>query len=313
MNLYSARKEALIKPLLDRFTEESGIEVNLLTAKAGALLSRLENEGRNTPADVLITVDAGNLHQAKEADVLQSLESEKLDSAIPETYRDPDGHWYGLSQRARVIFTHRDRVDEGAIETYADLADPEWEGRICIRSSENIYNQSLVASLIAHEGEDTTEEWANDLVNNMARSPQGGDRDQLRAVASGECDVAVANTYYYGAMLNGSEDDREVAESLRLVWPNQEGRGAHVNISGAGMVAASDKDDAVREFIEFLVREDSQEWYAEVNNEHPVRPGVPMSDTLAEWGDFKADDLSLATLGELNADAVRLMDRAGWR
>ncbi|MFO8154873.1 MAG: Fe(3+) ABC transporter substrate-binding protein [Thiohalospira sp.] len=313
LNLYSARKEALIKPLLDRFTEESGIEVNLLTAKAGALLSRLENEGRNTPADVLITVDAGNLHQAKEADVLQSLESEKLDSAIPETYRDPDGHWYGLSQRARVIFTHRDRVDEGAIETYADLADPEWEGRICIRSSENIYNQSLVASLIAHEGEDTTEEWANDLVNNMARSPQGGDRDQLRAVASGECDVAVANTYYYGAMLNGSEDDREVAESLRLVWPNQEGRGAHVNISGAGMVAASDKDDAVREFIEFLVREDSQEWYAEVNNEHPVRPGVPMSDTLAEWGDFKADDLSLATLGELNADAVRLMDRAGWR
>ncbi len=313
LNIYSARQEALIKPLLDRFTEESGIEVNLLTARAGALLSRLENEGRNTPADVLITVDAGNLHQARQAGVLQPLHSDALHAAIPETYRDPDNHWYGLSQRARVFFTHRDRVEEGAISTYADLTDPRWEDRICIRSSENVYNQSLVASLIAHEGEEATEAWANGLVDNMARSPQGGDRDQLRAVAAGECDLAVANTYYYGAMLNGSEADRAVAESLRLIWPNQADRGTHVNISGAGMVAASDKEDLVREFIEFLAREDSQEWYARVNNEHPVRPGVAMSETLAEWGEFKADDLNLATLGELNAAAVRLMDRAGWR
>ena len=315
LNVYSARQEALIKPLLDRFTEESGIEVRLLTARAGALLSRLENEGRNTPADVLITVDAGNLHQAKAAGVLQPLHSDTLTSAIPGTYRDPDGYWYGLSQRARVFLTRRDRVEADAIHTYAELADPRWNGRICIRSSENVYNQSMVASLIAHEGEESTEAWARALVANLARAPQGGDRDQIRAAAAGECDLAVANTYYFGAMQDGSDADRAVTEQLRLVWPNQgDGeRGAHVNISGAGWVAASDKEDAVRQLIEFLAREGSQAWYAKVNNEHPVRPGVPVSDTLAAWGEFRADDLNLGTLGELNAAAVRLMDRAGWR
>ncbi|MDG4867446.1 Fe(3+) ABC transporter substrate-binding protein [Guyparkeria sp. 1SP6A2] len=313
INVYSARKEDLIAPLLDRFTEESGIEVKLLTAKAGALLSRLENEGRNTPADMLITVDAGNLHRAKAAGVLQTVDSEVLESNIPANLRDPDNQWFGLSQRARVIFAHEDRVEEGAISSYADLADPKFKGRICIRSSDNIYNQSLVASLIAAHGEEWTQEWAEGLVANMARKPQGGDRDQIRAVAAGECDIAVANTYYYGAMQNGSDTDRQAAEAVRLVWPNQDGRGAHVNVSGAGMVAASDKAQAVTQLLEFLTTEASQEWYAQVNNEFPVRPGVPASDTLAQWGDFKADDLNLGRLGELNPQAVRLMDRAGWQ
>ncbi|SFD43024.1 iron(III) transport system substrate-binding protein [Thiohalospira halophila DSM 15071] len=313
LNVYSARKEALIKPLLDRFGQESGMEVKLLTADAGALLSRLENEGRNTPADVLITVDAGNLHRAREAGVLAATDSAVLESAIPAHLRDEQGHWFGLSQRARVIFTHADRVEEGAITSYEDLADPEWEGRVCIRSSDNVYNQSLVASMIAEHGEEETQAWAEGLVDNMARDPQGGDRDQIRAVAAEECDVAVANTYYYGAMQNGGTDDQEAAEAVRLVWPNQDDRGAHVNVSGGGVVAASQNRDRARALLEFLTTDESQQWYAKANNEFPVKAGVPAADTLAKWGDFQADDLPLTRLGELNARAVRLMDRAGWR
>ncbi|MCL7751870.1 Fe(3+) ABC transporter substrate-binding protein [Guyparkeria hydrothermalis] len=313
LNVYSARKEDLIAPLLDRFTDETGIEVQLLTAKAGALLSRLESEGRNTPADLLITVDAGNLQRAKEAGVFQAIDSATLTDRIPANLRDVDNQWFGLSQRARVIFTHKENVEEGAITSYADLADPKFKGKICIRSSDNVYNQSLVASLIAEHGEEWTEEWAKGLVANMARKPQGGDRDQIRAVAAGECDIAVANTYYYGAMQNGSDTDREAADAVRLVWPNQDDRGAHVNVSGAGMVAASDKTEAVTQLLEFLTTEASQEWYAQVNNEFPVRPGVPAAETLAQWGEFKADDLNLSKLGELNPAAVKLMDRAGWQ
>ncbi|MFO7809681.1 Fe(3+) ABC transporter substrate-binding protein [Guyparkeria sp.] len=313
LSVYSARKEDLIAPLLDRFTDETGIEVQLLTAKAGALLSRLESEGRNTPADVLITVDAGNLQRAKEADVFQPIESDALTDRIPANLRDVDNQWFGLSQRARVIFTHMENVEEGAITSYAELADPKFKGKICIRSSDNVYNQSLVASLIAEHGEEWTEEWATGLVENMARKPQGGDTDQIRAVAAGECDIAVANTYYYGSLQNGSDTDRKAADAVRLAWPNQDDRGAHVNVSGAGMVAASDKTEAVTQLLEFLTTEASQEWYAQVNNEFPVLPGARASETLAQWGEFKADDLNLSTLGELNPAAVKLMDRAGWQ
>lgn len=313
VNVYSARKEALIKPLLERFTDATGIEVNLLTAKAGELLSRLRNEGRNTPADLLITVDAGNLHRAQEAGVLQPVSSAELERAVPAAYREPDGHWYGLSLRARVIFRAADRVEPGAIATYESLADPAWSNRICIRSSSNIYNQSLVASMIAHHGVEATETWAAGLVDNMARSPQGGDRDQLRAVAAGECDLAVANTYYFGRMLQDDGEDGAIARQLELVWPNQEGRGAHVNISGGAVTRhAPNPENAVR-LLEFLVSPESQVWYAEVNNEYPVREGVEASPVLREWGDFKADALNLSKLGEYNDDAVRLMDRVGWR
>ncbi|MDX1592835.1 MAG: Fe(3+) ABC transporter substrate-binding protein [Gammaproteobacteria bacterium] len=314
VNLYSARKEELIKPLLDRFTDATGIEVNLVTGKADALLKRLETEGRNTPADLLVTVDAGRLHRAVVADLLQPVESDVLAERIPSAYRHPENQWFGLSIRSRVMMYAKDRVDPSELSTYEDLADPKWKGRICIRSSSNIYNQSLVASLIAVHGEELTERWAEGLVANMARPPSGGDRDQIKAVAAGQCDVAVANTYYLGTMLTSSDPaQREAAAEVAVFWPNQDGRGAHVNISGAGVTKyARNRDNAVK-LLEFLVSDSSQQWYAEANSEYPAVSGVPLSDTLQAWGHFRADDLNLAVLGRNNAAAVKLMDRAGWK
>jgi iron(III) transport system substrate-binding protein len=318
VNLYSARKEELIRPLLERFTEETGIEVNLVTGKADALLQRLKSEGRNSPADLLLTVDAGNLHRAKEAGLTRAFSSEIVAAAVPPNYRDPEGHWTGLSLRARPILYVEDKVDPSELSTYEDLADPAWKGRICIRSSSNVYNQSLVASLIAANGVEATEAWAEGLVANMARPPKGGDRDQIKAAAAGLCDLAIANTYYLAGMLQ-SEDpgEREPAEKMAVFWPNQpgagDGRGAHVNVSGAAVTAAAEHQEAAVELIEFLVSPEAQAWYAEVNGEYPVRPGVDISPVLADWGEFKADDIDLARLGELNGEALMLMDRAGWR
>jgi iron(III) transport system substrate-binding protein len=314
VNLYSARKEQLIKPLLDRFTEETGISVNLVTGKADALLKRLETEGRNTPADLLITTDAGRLHRAKDAGVLQPVTSETLDTAIPENLRDPEGYWFGLSQRARPIFYVKGKVDPSELSTYEDLASEKWKGRICIRSSSNIYNQSLVASMIANDGEQQTEAWASGLVANFARPPKGGDRDQIKAAAAGQCDIAIANTYYAGAMLSGKDEEQKAAAAkMGLFWPNQEGRGAHVNVSGVGMTVAAKNSENAMKLMEYLVGEEAQKWYAEVNHEYPVRAGVAWSEILESWGEFKADTLNLSRLGELNGDAVRLMDRAGWK
>lgn len=314
INLYSARQENLIKPLLDDFTRDTGISVRLLTGKANELLQRLKLEGRNSPADVLITVDAGNLHQAKEAGVIASIESEVLEQRVPENYRDVDGQWYGLSLRARPIMYNKDKVDPSELSTYEALTDEKWRGRICIRSSSNIYNQSLVASIIASEGTDAASEWAEGLVANLARPPQGGDRDQIRAAAAGVCDIAIANTYYLGGMLAGDDaDQRKAAEQIGVFFPNQEDRGTHVNISGAAVTAnAPNRDNAIR-LIEYLTGEEAQRWYAEANQEYPVRADVPASEILRSFGDFKADSLNLSLLGEHNAEAVRIMDRAGWR
>jgi len=314
VNLYSARKEHLIKPLLERFEAQSGIRVNLVTGNADALLQRLEREGRNTPADLFITVDAGRLHRAKAAGVLQAVRSKALERAIPAQYRDPEGYWFGLSLRARPIMYAKDRVEPGALSTYQALAQERWRGRICIRSSSNIYNQSLVASMIAVNGVEATERWARALVQNFARPPAGGDTDQIEAVAAGQCDIAIANTYYLGRMLNaGDPETRRAARKIGVFWPNQAGRGAHVNVSGAGVTgAAPHRDNAVR-LLEFLVTDEGQRWYAEVNNEYPVKPDVPWSGTVRGWGRFRADDINLSRLGELNAEAVKLMDRAGWR
>ena len=315
VNVYSARKEALIKPLLDRFTAETGIQARLVTADAGALLERLRTEGRNSPADVFITVDAGRLHKAEEAGVLQPVKSAALEAAVPASYRDPRGLWFGLSLRARPIMYAPDRVASDELSTYEALADPKWRGRICIRSSSNIYNQSLVASMIAAHGEARTLEWLKGFVGNFARKPAGGDRDQISAAAAGECDVAIANTYYFARMRAGKigSVERESAEKIAVFWPNQDGRGAHVNVSGAGVTkAAPNRDNAIR-LLEFLVTDESQAWYAEVNNEYPVKPGVPWSETVREMGPFKADDLNLGVLGENNALAVKLMDQAGWQ
>lgn len=313
VNVYSARQEALIKPLVERFTEETGIRVNIVTAQADALLQRLLREGRNTPADVLLTVDAGNLHDAKEAGVLQAVRSDALEASVPESYRDPDGYWYGLSVRARPILYVKGKVDPAELRSYEDLADPKWRKRICIRSSSNVYNQSMVASMIIANGEESTESWARGLVANMARPPQGGDRDQIRAAAAGQCDIAIANTYYLGQMLNGDAADRSAAGAIGVVWPNQEDRGVHVNVSGAGMTTHARNAENARRFLEFLAGQAAQQWYADANQEYPVTPGVPVSDTLQEFGPFRADTVNLALLGSHNAAAVRLMDRVNWR
>ena len=314
VNVYSARKEELIKPLLDTFAKETGIAVNLVTGKDDALLQRLKSEGINSPADLLITVDAGNLHRAKTAGVTQPVVSETLDAAIPAAYRDPEGHWVGLTVRARPILFVAGKTDPATLSTYEALADPAFKGRICVRSSDNIYNQSLVASLIAANGIEATETWAAGLVANLARPPKGGDRDQIKAAAAGECDIALANTYYLAGMLTGDDlAERAAAESLRVFWPNQEGRGAHANVSGVALTAAAQHKDAAIRLVEFLANPESQRWYAEQNGEYPVREGVTISPTLAAWGPFKADTLNLARLGELNAEAVKLMDRAGWK
>ncbi len=314
VNVYSARKEALIKPLLDKYTEDTGIEVNLVTGGADALIKRLQLEGANSPADLLLTVDVGRLYLAKQLDLLTKVESKILNGAVPSIYRDPEAYWFGLSLRSRVIVYAKKSVSPQQLSTYEALADPIWKNKICVRSSSNIYNQSLVSAMVAHLGEEKTEQWARGLVANLARSPKGGDRDQIKAVSVGQCRLALVNTYYLAGMLN-SKINSEVAAAKKvgLFWPNQNDRGAHVNVSGAGVTRSSThKSQAIR-LLEYLVSDEAQHWYAESNYEYPVRPGIPVSDTLRQWGEFKSDQLPLSRLGELNTSAVRLMDRAGWK
>lgn len=314
VNLYSARIESLIKPLLDEFTEETGIKVNLVTGNADELLQRLQNEGRNTPADMLLTTDAGRLHRAMEEDLLQPVESEILQQRIPSSYRHPEGYWFGLSLRARPIMYVKDRVDPAELSTYEALVEPRWNNRICVRSSSNIYNQSMVASMIVANGEAATEEWAKGLVANFARSPQGGDRDQISAAAAGQCDIVIANTYYLAGMLTSNDaDEKAAAEKLAVFWPNQDDRGVHINVSGAGIIKDAKHRDNAIELLEFLTSDTAQQWYAETNGEYPVRDDIERGKVLEQWGDFRADSLDMDKLGEFNADALRLMDRAGWQ
>jgi len=312
--IYSYRQEILVRPLLDRFTEVTGIEVRLVSGKADVLLQRLKSEGRNSPADVLLTADAGRLHRALEAGLLQAVSSERLEQLIPPNYRDPNGFWFALSLRARPIIYAVDRVKPDELKDYAGLTDEKWRGRICVRSSNSIYNQSHIASQIAHHGAAAAERWAGALVANFARKPAGGDRDQIRAVASGECDVALANTYYLARLASSeNEDDRAVAASVRIVWPDQDDIGTHVNVSGAAATAsAKNLVNAVR-LIEFLAGDEAQEFYAQSVYEYPVRTGVPLAPLVASWGDFKADGLDLSLLGKFNAEAVRIADRVGWQ
>lgn len=314
VNIYSARKEDLIKPLLDDFSKRTGIAVNLVTGKEEALLQRLQSEGANSPADLFLTTDAGRLSAARKAGVLQAVKSDTLAARIPAAYRDPEGYWYGLSVRARPIIHAKDRVKPADFSTYEALADPKWKGKICVRSSDSVYNQSLVAGLISHHGEAKTEAWAKGLVANFARPPKGGDRDQIKAVAAGECDVTLANTYYLGGMVSsGDESEKQAAAKVAVFWPDAKTTGTHVNVSGAGVAAhARNRDNAVK-LLEFLAGDSAQRWYAETNNEYPVNPAIPPSATLKAWGEFKADTLNVAKLGELNAAAVQLMDRAGWK
>ncbi len=314
VNLYSARKEALIKPLLDRFSAETGIKVNLVTGKADALIQRLRSEGHNTPADLLITTDVGRLHRAKAMGLLQSIQSDLLSQAIPGVYRDPGNMWFGLSLRARTLVYSHSRVKPDELSSYEDLTNARWKNRICIRSSDNIYNQSLLASMIVAVGEELTQRWANGLVSNFARPPRGGDRDQIKAVAAGQCDIAIINTYYLGNMIHAVDAvQRQAAAEVKVFWPNQNGRGVHVNVSGAGVTAhAKNRKNAIR-LLEFMSTVESQQWYAQVNYEYPVQSDVEISETLKQFGLFKPDSINLSLLGEKNAQAVMIMDRAGWQ
>lgn len=314
VNVYSARKEALIKPMLDRFTQQTGVQVNLVTGKADALLKRLEVEGSASPADLFVTVDAGRLHRAKEAGVLQVVQSEELNNLVPAHLRDVDGYWYGMSQRGRTIFYVEGKVDPSELSTYEDLADPKWKRRICVRSSNNIYNQSLVAAMIDANGVEKTESWAKGLVANFAKPPAGGDTDQLKAAAAGVCDLALANTYYFGRLLNSDDPAKQaVAAKLKAFWPNQNGRGVHMNVSGVGITKFAKNTDNALKLMQFMASPESQIWYAKVNNEYPVREGITIPENLASMGAFKADDIALSKLGENNRAAVELMDRAGWK
>ena len=316
VNIYSARKEALILPVLEIFRERTGIDFNLITGKADGLLKRIELEGKATPADVFITVDAGRLQRAKKAGVLRVIESEAIDAAVPDYLRDADKYWFALSQRARTIFYLRSNVKPEQLSTYEQLADPMWKGRLCVRSSGNIYNQSLVASMIEANGVEQTEQWARGLVANFARPPTGGDTDQLKSAAAGQCDIAIANTYYYGRLAASTKtENQEVANKLGVFWPNQGtgDRGVHVNVSGVGITKHARNYDNAMRLIQFLILPESQSWYAEVNQEYPVVSGVAASDVLSALGEFKADSLNLTKLGERNREAVELMDRAGWR
>lgn len=312
VNIYSARQEELIKPLLDKFSASTGIKVNLITGKPDELISRMASEGRNSPADLLISTDVGRLYRAKQQGVLQTIESQVLTDTIPTEMRDPSGQWFGLTMRARPILYVPGKVDPAELSTYEDLTSPKWKGRICIRSSDNIYNQSMTASIIAHEGAAQAESWAKGLVANFAMPPKGGDRDQIKAAAAGVCDIAIANTYYLGGML-ADPKEKAAAEKVKVFWPNQADRGTHINISGAGVAKyAPNKTEAIK-LLEYMTTADAQQWYAETNHEYPVRAGVETSAILQGFGEFKADQLQLDKLGELNAEAIWVMDRAGWK
>ena len=312
VNVYSARHYDTDLALYQRFEEQTGIRINLIEGGSDGLIERIVNEAEFSPADVLITVDAGRLWRAQEAGVFQGIDSAVLNERIPTHLRDPEGHWFGLSKRARVIVYNKAAGRPAGLSRYEDLADPGLSGKICMRSSGNIYNLSLLGSLIEHNGEGSAADWAGGVVANFRRQPQGNDTAQLRAVAAGECEVSVANTYYIGRLL-GSDDpqDRAVAEGLGVLFPNQEDRGAHVNISGAGVTRhAPHRDNAVK-FLEYLTGDDAQRLFAEGNNEYPVVG--PASGPIASLGEFKEDAVNAAVLGANQASAVKAYDRAGWR
>lgn len=313
VNLYSYRQEKLIRPILDDFEKDTGIKVNVVFAKKG-MLERLKSEGMNSPADAVLTVDISRLMAHKTAGVLQAVSSDKLAANIPAQFRDPEGFWFGLTVRSRVIFFAKDRVKASDLSTYEDLADPKWKGRICVRSSSNVYNQSMLAAMVAHHGSEEAEKWAAGIKANLARKPQGGDRDQIKAAAAGECDIAIGNTYYFGKMQNAKDQKQlEAVKKVEMFWPNQQGRGAHVNISGAAVTkSAKNKAEAIQ-LIEFLADTKAQEFYASSNYEFPVKEGVTLDKTVASWGSFKADPLGLDKVADQQVEAVKIFDRVGWR
>ena len=313
VNLYSARHYDVDEELYASFVEQTGIRINVLEGKPDALIERINSEGEESPADVFVAVDAGRLWRAQEADIFQPVDSEVLRSAVPENLREPNGLWYGLTTRSRLLVYNKEAVEPSELSTYEDLADPKWEGRVCVRSSGNVYNQSLVGSMVETIGAEATEEWAEGLVNNFARQPEGGDIDQIKAVAAGQCDVAIVNHYYW-ARLAKSDDpgDLEAVEKTDLFFPNQDGRGTHVNISGMGLVKNAPNPENGIAFMEFLVSEEAQQVFARSNNEYPVLENVELEPIVAELGEFKVDAVNVSSYGRNNPQVNEIVDRAGW-
>jgi iron(III) transport system substrate-binding protein len=314
VNLYSSRHYNTDNELYDQFTAATGIKVNLIEGKADELLERIKSEGENSPADVFMTVDIARLWRAEGEGIFQPVQSEILTTNIPSYLRSPKNLWFGLTKRARVIMYNKDNVKPADLSTYEALATPQWRDRIVIRSSSNEYNQSLVASLIVADGQEQTLAWAQGFVNNFARSPQGNDTAQIQAVASGEADLTLANTYYLARLLESDDPSQTaIADKIGIFFPNQNGRGAHVNVSGVGVINSAPNKDAAVKFIEFLASEPAQTFLAQNNYEYPVLAGVSLNKAVASFGDFKADETNIDRFGPAIAPAVQIMNEAGWK
>jgi iron(III) transport system substrate-binding protein len=315
VNVYSGRHYQTDEALYTGFTKATGIKVNRIEAGEDAIIERIRNEGARSPADVMITVDAGRLWRADQLGLFQSVKSAALEKRIPESLRHPDGHWFGFSTRARVIAYSKSRVKPGEISSYEELAEPKWKGRVCMRSSTSVYNLSLMGALIDHLGEARAENWAKGVRANLAQEPNGGDTDQLKAVAAGLCDVTVSNQYYYARLARSAKpDEKQVAERLGIVFPNQESWGTHVNISGAGVLKHAPHRDAAISFLEYLASDEAQRYFADGNNEWPVVRGVKVDNpVLNVFGDFKADRLNVAVLGKNQPGSQKIYDRVAWK
>lgn len=310
VNVYSHRQPELIQPLIDAFTAETGITVNVAFVDKG-MVERLQAEGDRSPADLVLTVDVARLGEVKEVGVLQPVEDATLTEAIPAALRDDENQWFALTTRARVVYAHKDRVADGEVTTYEDLADPKWQGRICTRSFTNDYNVALTAAYLAHHGEEETVAWLEGVKANLAKRPEGGDRDQVKSIWAGECDISLGNTYYMGAMLKDPEQ-QEWAESVRIVFPTFEDGGTHVNVSGVAMTKSAPNRDAALQLMQFLAGDEAQRIYAETNNEFPVKEGVERSELVASWGEFTPDDLTLTEISDLRPQALDLIERVNF-
>jgi iron(III) transport system substrate-binding protein len=312
VNIYSYREPQLIDPLLKAFSDKTGIKTNVVYAAAG-LNERLAAEGQNSPADLLFTVDAGRLSEAKDAGLTQPVASKALEQSIPAQFRDPADHWFGLTMRGRVVYASKDRVQQTAI-TYEDLADPKWKGKICVRSGQHVYNTSLIATIIAHKGEAFAEEWLKGVKANLAHKPAGGDREQARDIASGKCDLALGNTYYMALMTKNEKnpEQKEWAKAIRLMFPNANDRGTHVNISGMAMAKNAPNRANALKLMEYLASDEAQRIYAIANNEYPVNPKVPPSDIVQSWGPIKADALPLENIAKYRRRASELVDKVNF-
>ena len=314
VNIYSHRQPFLINPFLEKFTEETGIKTNVVYATKG-LAQRLKAEGKNSPADVILTVDIGRLYIYDDLDLLASIDSNILDRNIPKNLKSPENKWFALSKRSRIIVTSKERVDEGQIKKMEDLANEKWKGKICSRPGSHVYNRALMASLILSLGEQAAEEWAKKFVNNLSRRPQGNDRAQVKAIFEGQCDISIINNYYFGK-LKYSDDpsQREWAKSVRIIFPNQGvgERGAHINISGGGVAKYSKNKKEAVALLEFLSKAQSQKMYGEINFEYPVNPGVETTEELKSWGSFNSDSLPIISIAQKAYEAQKIIDRVGW-